>query len=81
MAVDVSQGGALIEMKHRIPVSDGVHLLLGVAAGERQAVIPAAQMMEVEVVRTLNFDEERQFLAVRFIHAPDVALNHDRIAA
>ena len=81
LAVDVSRGGALIEMKCAIPAAQGVHLMLGVVAADRQGVIRSEQMMEVEVVRAMKFDDSRQFLAVRFVHEGDVVLDEQRAAA
>jgi len=81
LAVDVSQGGALIELKHPIPVSPGVHLFLAVGGRDEQALLRSDEMLEVEVIRTMRFDQDRQFLAVRFVHTNDVAINAERIAA
>ena len=81
LAVDMSRGGALIEMKYAIPVAQGVHLMLGVVAADREGLIRSEQMMEVEVVRAMKFDDSRQFLAVRYVHEADVVIEDERAAA
>lgn len=80
-AIDVSRGGALIEVKPRIPVTQGMHLMLGIASNEQRGLLHAQDMLEVCVLRALVGPDDRQTLAVRFVHDYDVAINSDRMAA
>ena len=78
---NISRSGAMIELKTRWPVSSGDRLMLGVAAGARQALLTSMEMLEVEVIRTLPTTEGRTGIAVRFVHADDIMLNLSKLAA
>ena len=72
---DLSQGGALVELAAPWPAPVGSHLLLGLPHDRKAgAVVAHTDMMEVEVVRSLGTPQGRQAVAVRFIHAQDVAV-------
>jgi len=74
-ASNVSRGGALLKLDHRLPVGPGDRVMLGVGSGPSDALLHATEMLEAEVVRSLTTTDDRQGLGVRFVHAEDVTLN------
>lgn len=73
---NLSRGGAMLEVVGRLPLQAGDRLMLGLPQSARQAVVPANEMVEVEVVRALPTTDNRQGIAVRFLApaAPSLAL-------
>ncbi len=66
MTWNLSTGGVLIQTQ-RLPLQPGDRLCVGVALKRRQAVLPAGEMLEGEVVRTFSTTADRMALAIRFL--------------
>ncbi len=68
MTWNLSTGGVLIQTQ-RLPVQPGDRLCVGVSLKRRQAVLPAGEMLEGEIVRIFSTTADRMALAVRFLSA------------
>jgi c-di-GMP-binding flagellar brake protein YcgR len=64
--VNLSDGGALLELSRPLPLQAGQQLFLGVALTRRQTLLPANDMIVCEVVRSLRTTDNATALAVRF---------------
>lgn len=64
--VNLSDGGALLELSRPLLLQEGQQLLLGVALTRRQTLLPANDMRWCEVVRALTTTDQTIAVAVRF---------------
>jgi hypothetical protein len=69
---DLSFGGALLEAETDRPFTAGETVDVGMALNKR-AVVPSTGLLRGIVVRTEAIGEQRQLLAVRYIHREGLA--------
>jgi hypothetical protein len=78
---DISAGGAFVEVPDGIRFEPGDRFYIGIALTRRQALIPAKEMVEAEVVRSLPTTDGRQGVAMRFLGQDTIAAAASLLAA
>ncbi len=78
---NLSASGAFLEVDRPIAARPGDRLYLGIALKRRQGILPASEMLEARVIRTLQATDNRSVLAVRFINESEAATMAPRRAA
>ena len=78
---NVSSSGAFLEVNRPLAVSPGDHLFLGIAMKRRQGILTSNDMLEVEILRSMQATGDRTALAVRFVNAREPAVTALRAAA
>lgn len=71
--VNLSSGGALLELSIPAPLRPGQRLRIGVAWSSRDVVLAGNSMLDARVVRSLGMDG-RQLVAVAFAQRQELAI-------
>lgn len=72
---NISEGGAFIEIARPLPLAPGDRLLVGLAAGNRPAILRSKELFPVEVLRSVVTTDHRQGIAVRFVEAKETPVD------
>lgn len=72
VTLDVSAGGAMLEMRTVRPIKPGERIDVGVA-WSRAPILLEDALMEARVVRVIQLAEDRQSVAVQFEHVEELA--------
>jgi len=75
---DISSGGALIDLPRLTHLKPGDTIHVGIALKRRDQFLRADEMIQAEVIRALPTVDDHTTLAVKFAHAPALALDYCR---
>ena len=78
---NLSSSGAFLEVDRSLALSPGDHLFLGIAMTRRQGILTSNDMLEVEILRSMQATANRTAMAVRFVDSREAAATAPRAAA
>ncbi|MEE8508067.1 MAG: PilZ domain-containing protein [Myxococcota bacterium] len=78
---NLSSSGAFLEVDRPLALSPGDHLFLGIAMKRRQGVLASTDMLEVEILRSMQATGNRTAMAIRFVDSREAAATAPRAAA
>ncbi len=78
---NLSSSGAFLEVNRPLALRPGDHLFLGIAMKRRQGILTSNDMLEVEILRSMQATGNRTAMAVRFVDSREAAATAPRAAA